>query len=131
MLRTLPFLIQLALMIYTLVECIQTDDDDVRNLPKWGWIALIVLVPFAGAIAWLFAGRPQALFNAPGSEVAPPPRMIAPDDDPEFLESLNRSNLEHENMLKSWEEDLRRREHELRDRPDEGPSPDGPQRPVG
>lgn len=129
MLRTLPFLVQFALMIYTLIECIQTTDDDVRNLPRWGWIALIVLVPLAGPIAWLFAGRPQSLLEATPRPAPAPPAVLAPDDDPEFLESLHRSNLEHENLLKSWEEDLRRREHRLRDQhPDD--DPDGPQRPV-
>jgi hypothetical protein len=39
---------------------------------------------------------------------------MAPDDDPEFLASLDRS------ALNQWEADLRRREEELRRREGEG-----------
>ncbi len=58
MVRVLPALIELGLLIYALIDCIQTPDKAVRNLPRWGWLILIILIPYVGPIAWLFAGRP-------------------------------------------------------------------------
>lgn len=44
----------------------------------------------------------------------------APDDDPEFLRGLAASRRQDEELLKSWEADLRRREEELRRRESNG-----------
>jgi hypothetical protein len=43
MLRYLPLIILFGITIYALVECAQTDQEQVRNLPKWGWILIIIL----------------------------------------------------------------------------------------
>ena len=82
MLRILPVILSLALSIYCVVDCIKSDDGAVRGLPKLIWVFVILLFPFAGSLAWLFAGRPQA---AP-SPRRPLPR--GPDDDPDFLKGL-------------------------------------------
>jgi hypothetical protein len=43
------------------------------------------------------------------------PARPAPDDDPDFLAGLDRRAAEeHEKLLGSWEEDLRKREEQLR-----------------
>jgi hypothetical protein len=76
-------IVEIGLLVYCLIDCLQTDSLLVRNLPKLAWVALIVLVPVAGSIAWLVAGRP----------LRQPPRpagTIAPDDDPDFLRGLRR-----------------------------------------
>ena len=84
MLRVLPIVIGLALAIYALVDCIQTDEEKVRGIPKILWIVLIVLVTFVGPIAWLIAGRERQL---PGRR--PGPRgPLGPDDDPDFLRGI-------------------------------------------
>jgi len=89
--RFLPFLISLVLSVYALFSCIQTPDEDVPHLPKLVWIVLIVFVPFAGPIVWLLMSRTQS-----GGPVAvarpskPAARSVAPDDDPDFLKSLDR-----------------------------------------
>lgn len=124
MLRALPFIIEVVLFVACLIDAIQTPTEQARNLPKWAWLLLIVLVPFAGPIAWLFAGRPRRL-EAPAStpwptrDFAAQPRTIAPDDDPEFLHTLKKQN-EHEALLRQWEEDLRRREEDLRKESEDG-----------
>lgn len=134
-LRALPMLIELALLIYCLIDAIQTPSDEVRNLSKGWWIVLIVVAPLVGGIAWLVAGRPNVhrrnntwaagggspQYGRPGR---PGPggagatgsrgRPLAPDDDPEFLAGLSQVNREHEETLRRWEDDLRRREQELR-----------------
>ena len=91
MVRFLPFLISLALSVYALFSCIQTPDEDVPHLPKLVWIVLIVFVPFVGPIVWLLMLRTQlgqrdSVVRPP----KPPARPVAPDDDPDFLASLER-----------------------------------------
>ncbi|RJK98105.1 PLD nuclease N-terminal domain-containing protein [Vallicoccus soli] len=123
MLRYLPVLVELVLLVYCLVDCIQTRPDEVRGLPRWAWIVLILLFPIVGGIAWLVAGRPrrpagQVPWPATGTAGYPeherPSRPLAPDDDPAFLDSLRRADREHEDVLRRWEEDLRRRERAAR-----------------
>ena len=132
MIRLLPFVVEAVILVFCLIDAILADDSRVRNLPKWGWILLIIIIPLVGGIAWLVAGRPV---NAPPRQVPWPSRTAgypeterpahlrpkAPDDDPEFLASLKKSNSDHERMLKQWEDDLRRREEDLRKQSDAGP----------
>ena len=124
--RYLPFIIELALTVYALIDCVQAGPS-VRNLPQWGWIVLIVFVPVVGAVAYLVAGRPvtsrprnvpwPATTTAGFPEYERPPR--GPDDDPEFLAGIHGSDAQHEQMLKEWEEQLREREKKLREQDSE------------
>ena len=138
--RGLPLLLELGLLVYCLVDCVQTPDGAHRNLPKWGWIVLILLLPLIGSIAWLVAGRPdrrRADVPWPSTRTAGFPeyerpragrgRSLAPDDDPEFLAGLA-ARREDEQRLTAWEQDLRRREEELR-RPPTRPDDEGPAAP--
>ncbi len=116
------FLLPTFLAIYALVDCIQTDESRVRGIQKPWWILLIVLIWIVGPVAWLIAGKePAQRRNAtwPGTGTAgfpgnERPRQVAPDDDPQFLSQLRRDNDDHERMLRKWEDDLRRREQELK-----------------
>ncbi len=97
MVRFLPFLISLGLSVYALFSCIQTPDEDVPHLPKLVWILLIVFVPFVGPIVWLLMLRTQLTLRTQSGQrdavVRPPKptaRPVAPDDDPDFLASLER-----------------------------------------
>ena len=139
MLRFLPVLIELFLLVFCLIDCIQTNESDVRNLGKVWWILLILFIPVIGPVAWLVAGRPQRgerrTVGWPSTKTSGFPeyerpsqrRQLAPDDDPEFLAQMRRSNAEQEDLLRKWEDDLRRREQELRKNPpsgdDEKPKP--------
>ncbi|WP_456788563.1 PLD nuclease N-terminal domain-containing protein [Cellulomonas sp. P5_C5] len=120
MIRYLPFLIEIALLVYCLIDCIQTDVP--RNLSKTTWVFVIILLPVVGGIAWLVAGRPE---HRPRRNVPWPttqtagfpeyerPRRSSPDDDPEFLAGMRSSDDKHEQMLKDWEAQLRDRESRL------------------
>ena len=127
--RYLPLLLIIGLEIFALIDCIQTPEHEARNLPKLAWILLIVVAPIAGALAWLFAGRPRGAPVEygrpahPSGSSARAGRPVGPDDDPQFLDQLRRIDTEHERMLKQWEEDLRRRERDLHD--DSGEDGDG------
>lgn len=122
MIRVLPFAIELILVIYCLIDLGRSDESQIRNLPRWVWVLAIIVVPIIGSLAWLLAGRPMNAVPRPRTSYEQPPRhrTIAPDDDPEFLRGLQRSN-EHEDLLRQWEEDLRRREEELRKEHPEDP----------
>jgi hypothetical protein len=120
MIRLLPYFIELVLVVFCLIDCVQADEHRIRNLPKWAWAALIVLLPVFGAIAWLVAGRPPR-GSLPAPTTRPTgwpqyerPRPKAPDDDPDFLRSLKQRNAEQEELLRKWEEDLKRSEDEAR-----------------
>lgn len=51
-------ILTLGLWIFCLVDVITTDDGDTRNLPKFGWLLIVLFLPLVGSILWLVAGRP-------------------------------------------------------------------------
>lgn len=128
MLRILTFVLPLALWVWAFIDCLTTPEDEVKHLPKVVWVIIVLLFPLVGSIAWLVVGkrRGAAVTGGPGGspEYERPRggRPLAPDDDPEFLASLKKDDKKHEDMLKQWEADLRRREEELRgkDEPEDG-----------
>ncbi|MEH1016558.1 PLD nuclease N-terminal domain-containing protein [Micromonospora sp. CPCC 206060] len=124
-LSILLFVVQVILAALALISCLSAEKDEIRALPRLAWVALILLFPLLGSIAWYFAGRPVPAGpgrpGLPGGATRQPPRPVAPDDDPEFLRSLQeRSAAEKERndreLFDRWEADLRRREDDLRRR---------------
>lgn len=78
-------LITVGVTIYGFVDCLRATSAEARTLPRSTWL-LITLIPLAGSLAWLALGR------APSNRTARAGRCAtAPDDDPEFLHSLDRS----------------------------------------
>jgi hypothetical protein len=84
-----------VLLAYALVDVIATDTQLIRNLPKFIWVFVVILVPIVGPMSWLVLGRPRGGSLLPGTtardSVAPQHdrrRPLAPDDDPEFLRRL-------------------------------------------
>jgi hypothetical protein len=144
--RYLPVVIELALLVYCLIDCIQSDEGSVRNLPKTMWVLLIIFLPIVGSVAWLAVGRPQGAPTRPVPwpstrtsgfpEHERPRTAMAPDDDPEFLAGLAASDSRHERMLADWEAQLREREERLARAAEEPaaaaemPDDDAPPRPA-
>src|SRR5690625_374461 len=103
--RSLVILL-VVLIVYALVDRIRAEGADVpAGVPNPVWVVLIVIFPGAGAIAWLVVSRlsrqAQRATSGPGpsyggyptrpvSPRRPVTRQVAPDDDPEFLASLDR-----------------------------------------
>jgi hypothetical protein len=83
-LRALFVVGALALTVYAVVDCVQTDDRFVRYLPKGLWVVLIVVVPVVAPLAWLLSGHAKSL--PPGRRPITGPR--GPEDDPDFLRNL-------------------------------------------
>ncbi|WP_129307548.1 PLD nuclease N-terminal domain-containing protein [Streptomyces sp. L2] len=98
MLRYLPFLLVLALWIYAFVDCLNTPEDEVRHLPKVVWVIVILLFGevLVGPVAWLLTGRVRRTAAAGGAaadgHAGPGSGWVAPDDNPEFLKSLERDD---------------------------------------
>jgi len=89
MLRYLPFLLVLAVWIYAFIDCLNTPENEVRKLPKVLWVIIILLLGqvLVGPIVWFAVGRPRR--NAPYGATKPQERRwVAPDDNPDFLNSL-------------------------------------------
>ncbi|BCB87447.1 PLD nuclease N-terminal domain-containing protein [Phytohabitans suffuscus] len=123
-LYVLLFLAQIFLAATALISCLSAEEDEIRTLPRLAWVLIILFFPLVGAIAWFLVGRPVRS-GAPGGgwrggggfAENRRSRPAAPDDDPEFLKSLDadRSKQDRE-LFEKWEEDLRRREDEMRRR---------------
>lgn len=106
-------LVVLVLWIYCIFDVIATQESLIRNLPKFLWLIIVIILPTVGSIAWLVLGRPERAGFRPGDTTTRAPlRPLAPDDDPKFLARVD----EDARRLKKWEEDLKRREDEMRRR---------------
>jgi hypothetical protein len=84
--------------IYALVDCLMTDRQRARGIPKALWVVVILVLAPIGGILWLTLGKDRS----PGGRTA---RTMAPDDDPAFLKRLGRD--------KDQDERIRRLEQEL------------------
>jgi len=121
MLRYSPFLLVLVLEVFCVIDVIQSREEDVRHLPRIGWLILILLFPLVGSIAWLVAGRPQRgparrspyereasafpEYDRPGRAAG-----LTPESDEEFLRRI-RERAE-EQRRKAAEEKKRREQQE-------------------
>ncbi|HXD27798.1 MAG TPA: PLD nuclease N-terminal domain-containing protein [Arthrobacter sp.] len=103
-------LVALAVTIYALIQCAQTPRNRVRSLAKGWWIVVIVLLPLVGACLWFWLGRPTEAASTASAQRTPR-GPASPDDDPEFLRSL-----ETQRRQRAKDEELRRREAELKAR---------------
>ncbi|MBL1288182.1 PLDc_N domain-containing protein [Streptomyces sp. For3] len=148
MLRALIYILPLALTIFAFIDCLNTPEDEAKHLPKIAWVFIILLFWIVGPIVWLAAGKVR---HAPGggapSEWARGRRStwVAPDDNPDFLNSLKDGDKKNagrtagstqdadradaEARLAEREADLRRREEELKRR-ESGSGPEDPTPPA-
>lgn len=83
--KALPIVVALVLLVYAFFDLYSTPRQNIKHLPKWAWF-LLVLVPIAGPLLWLFFGATK--------QQRPPNRgpnrggALGPDDDPDFLRGL-------------------------------------------
>ncbi|WP_037869484.1 PLD nuclease N-terminal domain-containing protein [Streptomyces sp. SPB074] len=143
MLRVLLILLPLALCVFAFIDCVTTAEEDVRWLPKPLWAILILLFQIVGPVCWLIIGRERGYAAGAASRAGGAGGWVAPDDNPEFLNSLRKEErpsredpgedrpISSEDgadipapagseddaaRLRAWEDDLRRREDELKRR---------------
>jgi hypothetical protein len=111
-------LVSLALCIYCVVSIISSRDDEIRHLPKIGWLILVLLFPLVGSIAWLAVGRPVAVQRPPSRyersapefpEYDRPGRAAAvdPEADAEFLRKVRERAEEQRRKAKEQQKSQR------------------------
>lgn len=83
----LLFLVTLALLAVALISVLSAERGQIRLLSRGVWVAVIVLLPVAGPVLYLWLGRPGRT-REPGPDVPARPRTPNPDDDPDFLRGL-------------------------------------------
>ncbi len=77
-------IISIIIQLYSLFDCARTEQEQVRRLPKWAWLIVVLLFGGFGGLLWLLAGRPKSQ----GGGRSRKPRIVPPDDDPDFLRKL-------------------------------------------
>jgi hypothetical protein len=110
MVRVFVFLAaaQLVLMILALISCLSADR--VRSMPRAVWVLAILLLPLIGPIAYFALGRPQPAASE-GGPVRRGPRPSSPDDDPDFLRSMNTEQTRRDReLLDNWEREFQKSE---------------------
>ena len=97
---TIAFLVIWA--VFTTVFAASANKAEVRLLPKWLWVALCAVVPFFGGLLYLMVGRP--LRKEPGG-FGGKGKVIAPDDDPNFLRDISKMMKQEEEKKPEDDED--------------------------
>ena len=99
MIRVLLILIPVAVTVYALIDALMAPRANVRLMSKWIWVIVILLLWIGGAVLWFVLGRPRngkvgiggasTQGTVSGTPMGNAPRPMGPDDDPDFLSSLN------------------------------------------
>ena len=102
---------QLVLLVLALISCLSADR--VRNAPRLVWVLVIILLPLLGPLAYFVWGRPLPPPTEGGPVRRGTPRPTAPDDDPDFLSSVDIEKTRRDReMLAQWEKELKDREQD-------------------
>ena len=113
MVRLFVFLaaVQLVLLVLALISALSVDR--VRTLPRALWVLVILLIPLLGPVAYFVFGRPVPPPREGGPVRRTAPRPSSPDDDPEFLRSMDveQSRRDRE-LLDELERELHNRDDE-------------------
>jgi Phospholipase_D-nuclease N-terminal len=113
MVRLFVFLaaVQLVLLVLALISALSVDR--VRTIPRVVWVLVILLIPLLGPVAYFLFGRPLPVPREGGPVRRTAPRPASPDDDPEFLRSMNieQSRRDRE-LLDELERELHNRDDE-------------------
>jgi hypothetical protein len=113
MVRLFVFLAAAELVLLVLALISSLSVDRVRNLPRFLWVLIILVIPLLGPIAYFLFGRPVAPPREGGSIRRTSPRPSSPDDDPDFLRAMDTEQSRREReLLAQWERELRKREDE-------------------
>lgn len=117
--------IVLAAMVFALVDIIMRDEWQVKHLPKFGWVLLVILIPLIGTLLWFVLGREYSgssasstASSALGSAFAPRPQQQA------HAELISRDARSTEEQLAELDREIeyyqRRAELERRGRETDG-----------
>ncbi|MFF2274610.1 PLDc N-terminal domain-containing protein [Agromyces sp. NPDC058126] len=118
-------ILTLAALVYALVDIIMRDESDVKHLPKFGWILLVVLLPLIGTVLWFVLGRERSSAGQRGGaatargEAAPAapagPQTVMPPSGPGDARSTEEQLADLDREIEYYEKraELERRRREL------------------
>jgi hypothetical protein len=97
--------VELALLIFCLVDVISIYESRIKSLNKIAWVFIIILLPILGPILWLTMGKLRRDASRPQSATrAKAP--VGPDDDPTFLRNASRHD-DQEARIRQLEAELK------------------------
>ncbi|WP_026421195.1 PLD nuclease N-terminal domain-containing protein [Actinokineospora inagensis] len=106
-------LLLLGLWIFCLVDVITTPEGATRNLPKSGWLLIVLLLADIGSLLWLVAGRPQQPGGyRPGAHERSAPRFPEYDRPGRFAATDAESDEEFLRRCRERAEEQRRKARE-------------------
>ena len=86
----------IGVWLYALFDSVTCPVDQIRGLQKPLWVLIVLFFNVFGAVAWFLFGRPRTgltsalrLGGGVGGSTSRRGGSIAPDDDIDFLRSLN------------------------------------------
>lgn len=85
--------ISIGFWLFCIFDVLTAPAQHVRNLQKVLWVLIVLIGVEFGGIFWLIYGRPKVGVVAgarPSRRPATGRRVVAPDDDVDFLRSLNK-----------------------------------------
>jgi hypothetical protein len=85
MIRVAGVLLALAFYIYSIIDVLRSPKSQVRTLPKYVWLVIVLVLPILGGAFWLLLGRTRPSGGVNRKKSGP----SAPDDDPKFLRKLD------------------------------------------
>lgn len=77
----IPALLELALVVFCIVDVLNHRDERPHEVPKVVWVIIILLFPFVGAAVWIAL----RISSANRQTRRPSGPVLAPDDDPQYL----------------------------------------------
>ena len=113
MVRLFVFLaaVQLVLLVLALIGALSADR--VRTMPRALWVVAILVVPLLGPIAYFGWGRPLPAPREGRLVRHTAPRPSSPDDDPDFLRTVDTEQSRRDReLLAQWERDLQKNEED-------------------
>ena len=110
MVRLFVFLAAASLVLFVLALIGSLSADRVRTMPRALWVLVILVIPLLGPIAYFVWGRPRHATTAT-RPVHRRSRPASPDDDPEFLKSMDSEQSRRDReLLAQWEREMKRDE---------------------
>ncbi len=117
-------LLVVALMVFALVDIIRRDDAQVKFMPKFVWLLLVVLLPFIGSVLWFGLGREypdggirlERPTRPKRSRTAAPPVPTAPMP-PRDTRTTEQQIADLDREIEEWRlrEEIEKRKHERGD----------------
>lgn len=84
----LLLMVNLAMLVVALFDCLSCDRRRVRSLPQRTWVFVILLTSPIGSLAWFVKGQPAPAVRTAGGTVLRSAAALGPEDDPDFIAAL-------------------------------------------